>query len=259
MPHLEITASISRNISLNESYYLIEVLLSKKDRGLWQPKAGMFVQIQSKAPDTILRRPISIAYYKKVEGKVGFLIQDVGKATSFWRTLAEGSAFNFIGPLGNGFTLTKEFSGERPLLVAGGVGIAPILMLSQEFSKRNITPTILYGAKTDKIVVFLKELSQFGNLYIATEDGSLGNKGFVTTLPQWHSTYSSIYTCGPRKMMEAVIKQAREKNTPCEVSLENRMACGIGACLCCVEKTTEGHICVCTEGPVFNEKKLLID
>ena len=101
-------------------------------------------------------------------------------------------------------------------------------------------------------------MESWGQLKIATEDGSVGVKGFVTSLPEWENEYSAIYTCGPRVMMNAVMKLAKEKKTSCEVSLENLMACGIGACLCCVEKTTKGHVCVCKEGPVMNADKLIV-
>ncbi|MDD4419004.1 MAG: dihydroorotate dehydrogenase electron transfer subunit, partial [Bacteroides graminisolvens] len=102
------------------------------------------------------------------------------------------------------------------------------------------------------------EFTQYGNVFTTTEDGSMGEKGYVTQ----HSllstqTFNKIYTCGPKPMMMAVAKYAKTNNIECEVSLENTMACGFGVCLCCVENTTEGHICVCKEGPVFNIKKLL--
>jgi dihydroorotate dehydrogenase electron transfer subunit len=102
----------------------------------------------------------------------------------------------------------------------------------------------------------LDEFAAVGDVYLSTEDGSKGEKGFVTQHSVLAEEFSYIYTCGPKPMMQAVARIAREHNTPCEVSLENLMACGVGACLCCVEDTVEGHVCVCKEGPIFNIDRL---
>ena len=103
----------------------------------------------------------------------------------------------------------------------------------------------------------LDDFAKFGDVCITTEDGSLGEKGFVTNHSILNTKlFDTIYTCGPKPMMVAVAKYAAGKDISCEVSLENTMACGFGACLCCVENTVEGHVCVCTEGPVFNTRKL---
>lgn len=114
------------------------------------------------------------------------------------------------------------------------------------------------GARSATDILQLKEFKTLGDVFITTEDGTLGEKGYVTQ----HSVlienkFDKIYTCGPKPMMIAIAKYAKTHNIDCEVSLENNMACGVGACLCCVEKTTEGHICVCKEGPIFNINKLL--
>jgi dihydroorotate dehydrogenase electron transfer subunit len=114
-------------------------------------------------------------------------------------------------------------------------------------------PDFLLGASSKENFFDNPVFEKTGNLYITTDDGSAGVKGFVTSHPVLNEKkYDFIYTCGPRPMMKAVVKYANEKNIPCEVSLENTMACGIGACLCCVEKTDRGNVCVCTEGPVFD-------
>ena len=104
----------------------------------------------------------------------------------------------------------------------------------------------------------LEEFEAVGKVYITTNDGTLGEQGFVTEHSIWkEKKFDMIYTCGPKPMMMALTKMARENNIDCEVSLENLMACGLGACLCCVENTKEGNVCVCKEGPVMNINKLL--
>ena len=128
----------------------------------------------------------------------------------------------------------------------------------EQLAKNGSKPTFLLGARSNKDLLQLEDFAAYGEVYTTTEDGSHGEKGYVTQ----HSIlnkikFEQIYTCGPKPMMMAVAKYAKGNDINCEVSLENTMACGIGACLCCVENTTEGHLCVCKEGPVFNINKLL--
>ena len=136
--------------------------------------------------------------------------------------------------------------------------MAPLLYLGAELKRMGFEPTFLLGARTKNDLLMLDEFEKYGRVLITTEDGSEGERGFVTqhsALQQEH--FDFIQTCGPTPMMKAVARYARETETECEASLENLMACGLGACLCCVEKTTEGNLCVCKEGPVFNIKRLL--
>jgi dihydroorotate dehydrogenase electron transfer subunit len=120
-------------------------------------------------------------------------------------------------------------------------------------STHHATPIYLLGARTQEDLLQLSQFQRYGEVYITTEDGSMGEKGFVTqhSILQ-NASFDRISVCGPKPMMQAVAKYARQKEVPCEVSLENLMACGLGACLCCVEKTIRGNVCVCKEGPVFN-------
>ena len=151
----------------------------------------------------------------------------------------------------------KEAS-DKLLLVGGGVGTAPMLYLGEQLAKKGHKPTFLLGARSDKDLLQLEEFAKYGEVYTTTEDGSHGEKGYVTQHSILNKVrFEQIYTCGPKPMMVAVAKYAKSNQIECEVSLENTMACGIGACLCCVENTTEGHLCVCKEGPVFNINKLL--
>ena len=169
--------------------------------------------------------------------------------------LKENDTVNVVFPLGNGFTIPEK--SEKVLLVGGGVGIAPLLQLGLELKNAGADVSYLLGAKSKSDLVELEVYSKYGEVFTSTEDGSLGEKGFVTQNSAFNGkSYDRIYTCGPTPMMKAVAKIALEKGIDCEVSLENKMACGLGACLCCVEDTKDGHRCVCSDGPVFNVKDL---
>lgn len=168
-----------------------------------------------------------------------------------------GDKLNVVMPLGKGFTMPSS-GDEKVLLVGGGVGTAPLLFMGKEMVKLGCRPTFLLGGRSAGDLMQLDMFRALGDVYITTEDASEGEKGFVTqhsVLQREH--FDRIATCGPKPMMVAVARYARSKGIPCEVSLENMMACGVGACLCCVENTTEGHLCVCKEGPVFNTNRLL--
>ncbi len=219
---------------------------------------GQFAELRvDGSATTFLRRPISINFVDKEQNEVWFLIQTIGEGTRRLAELTKGDILNVILPLGNTFTI-PEHSSDKLLLVGGGVGTAPMLYLGEQLFRKGYSPIFLLGARSSKDLLQLDDFAKYGRVYTTTEDGSHGEKGYVTqhSLLQ-QERFSRIYTCGPKPMMMAVAQYAKSRNISCEVSLENTMACGIGACLCCVENTTEGHICVCTEGPVFDINKLL--
>ena len=171
--------------------------------------------------------------------------------------LHEGDVVNCMFPLGNGFTM-PAYSAEKVLLVGGGVGVAPLLYFGKRLNDAGCRPVFLLGARSKGDLLMLDEFGKYGDVCVTTEDGTAGERGFVTN----HSVldavrFDRIASCGPKPMMVAVARYAKSRGIECEVSLENMMACGLGACLCCVEKTTEGNLCVCKEGPVFNINKLL--
>jgi dihydroorotate dehydrogenase electron transfer subunit len=185
------------------------------------------------------------------------LIQQVGDGTQQLAACEVGKTVNLLMPLGNGFTIPFEYNGLRLLLIGGGVGVAPLLYLSDVLKQTGFEPEFLLGARSGDDLMQLPDFRQRGTVHVTTEDGSLGEKGYVTDHSVLHGKiFDRIYACGPKPMMVAVARYAASRGIPCEVSLENRMACGIGACLCCVEKTKEGHKCVCTDGPVFDINEL---
>lgn len=247
---------VTQNIRLHANYVLIK--LTHTDP-LPEMLPGQFAEIRIDGSNTtFLRRPISINYVDKTTNEVWFLVQIVGDGTRQLATVKQGDTVNVVMPLGNGFTMPCEVTKVKPLLVGGGVGTAPMLMLGAELVKMGYEPTFLLGARSSKDLLQLEHFEKLGKVYTTTEDGSMGEKGYVTQhsiLQTEH--FDKIYTCGPKPMMVSVAKYAKAHEIECEVSLENRMACGVGACLCCVENTDEGHVCVCKDGPVFNIKKLL--
>ena len=239
---------------LHERYVLIKLT---DDKPLPEMLPGQFVEVQVKGlPSTFLRRPISINFVDRQENELWLLVATIGEGTRQLARLQSGDTLNCVLPLGNGFTTAK--TGEKVLLVGGGVGVAPLLYMGAKMKESGIEPTFLLGARSAKDLLMLDIFKRYGRVYVTTEDGSEGEKGFVTNhsiLQQEH--FDRISTCGPTPMMKAVARFARQKGIDCEVSLENLMACGLGACLCCVEKTVDGNLCVCKDGPVFNIQKLL--
>lgn len=247
--------TVSSVEKLNERYALIKLT---HEEPLPEMLPGQFVEVRvDNSPKTMLRRPISINYVDYERNELWLLVAGIGDGTKRLIELKKGDMLNCVLPLGNGFTMPKA-ANERILLVGGGVGVAPLLYFGKCIKAAGAEPVFLLGARSAKDLLELEAFEAVGTVHITTEDGSAGEKGFVTN----HSVlqrerFNLISTCGPKPMMMAVAKYARQANIPCEASLENMMACGVGACLCCVEKTTEGNLCVCKEGPVFNIDRLL--
>ncbi|MDR0834803.1 MAG: dihydroorotate dehydrogenase electron transfer subunit [Candidatus Symbiothrix sp.] len=286
--------TVSENKRLSADFCLLKVRLNDE---LPEIVPGQFVQILvPNAPNTLLRRPISVHFVDYDTHELWLLVQLVGAGTKKLSELKVGEQLNIVFPLGNGFSLPSAPSsrgggeaitppleaggGGRLLLIGGGAGTAPLLYLGKQLKELGHQPLFLLGGRTVNHLLQLAEFEKYGEVHTTTEDGSHGEKGFVTnhTILQTFaissqrgvmstgtpaacsgdtpSTIAQIYVCGPKPMMQAVAKYAKQHTIPCEVSLENKMACGIGACLCCVEKTTYGNICVCTAGPVFNINQL---
>jgi dihydroorotate dehydrogenase electron transfer subunit len=241
------------NISLNAQYVLMKFT---HDQPLPVMQPGQFVQVRiDGSPTTYLRRPISINFVDTDKNQLWLLVQMIGDGTKKLSKTPVGTMVNMMLPLGNSFTQPNK--NEKVLLVGGGVGVAPLLMMGKQLSEKNIPVVFLLGARSASDLLELDDFAKYGRVFTTTEDGSAGEKGFVTQ----HSIlqkekFDRIYTCGPKPMMQAVAKIAKSEQMECEVSLENTMACGIGACLCCVEDTVDGHVCTCTNGPVFNINKL---
>lgn len=240
--------------ALSDKHVLIKLTY---DKPLPEMLPGQFVEVRvDNTPSTFLRRPISINNVDYDHNELWLLVAAVGDGTRQLQKLQKGDRLNCVLPLGNSFTMPTDNT-QKVLLVGGGVGVAPLLYFGKRIKAMGGEPTFLLGARSAKDVLERELFEQVGRVLITTEDGSEGEKGFVTNhsvLAQEH--FDRISTCGPKPMMMAVARYAFKNDIECEVSLENKMACGVGACLCCVEKTVEGNKCVCKEGPVMNIKKL---
>jgi dihydroorotate dehydrogenase electron transfer subunit len=244
---------VVENSHLHPEYCLLKLTSGKP---LPEMVPGQFVQVRvDGSPQTFLRRPISINYVDKRANELWLLVRLIGEGTRRMAEYRPGDMMNLMLPLGNGFSIPQKSS--FPLLIGGGAGTAPMLYLGETLKSIGYKPEFLLGSRSKEDVMQLADFEKIGIVYVTTEDGSMGEKGFVTN----HSVLKEkkidqIYTCGPKPMMAAVAKYAKASGISCEVSLENMMACGIGACLCCVENTVKGNVCVCTEGPVFNINQL---
>ena len=217
-------------------------------------KPGQFVMVYPSDKSMILPRPVSIS--EMIGKKVLRLVYRVaGNGTREFSGLRAGDEVRIMGPLGNGFPMDAG-KGKKCVLIGGGIGVPPILELSKRMTKENIV-TVL-GYRNDDLFL-RKDFSKYSKTFIATEDGSVGTKGNVLdAIKAKNITCDVIYACGPMPMLRAIKKYAEENNITAYISLEERMACGVGACLGCVCKTVKkdehSHVNnarVCTEGPVF--------
>lgn len=233
-----------------------------------QAHAGQFVSLYSADSSRLLPRPISICGADKEKGILRLVFRVAGKGTEEFSRLQAGQTVDLTGPLGKGFPLDRA-AGKRVFLVGGGIGIPPLVELAKELAdlpkdlsdrEEGAPARIISVLGYRNQAVFLTEdLKQYGDLVLATEDGSVGTRGNVLdAIRDGDLTADLIYACGPTPMLRALQTYARETGTECWLSLEERMACGIGACLSCVCRSTEvdGHSLVknkriCTEGPVF--------
>lgn len=239
---------------LNRAYALLKLRPIDGDlpRGI---EPGQFVQIKvPDSPSTFLRRPISVCNVDYDKSELWLLVRDAGAGTRHLVDSKIGDEYNVILPLGHPFTMPAP--GANVLLAGGGVGVAPLLYLGREMHSRGVNVKFALGARSAADLLLLDEFAKYGEVHASTEDGSYGEIGFITQNSVFGDAIDFIACCGPTPMMKAVAKIAKERGIECEVSLENMMACGIGACLCCVEDTDAGNVCVCTEGPVFNINRL---
>lgn len=241
------------SLSVPAPGYAHIVLAADSPQHLPECTPGQFVQVEIPEHETFLRRPISICDVNHREGTLTLLVRDAGRGTHSLCHLTQGQKLNLVLPLGHGFSIPENPGSDyRPLLVGGGVGVAPLLFLARAIHARGIRPDVILGARSAADVLLKDRFEQFAQVFVTTNDGSEGVHGLVTDHPAFAAEHSVIYCCGPTPMMKAVAAHARTNAIPCFVSLENMMACGLGACLCCVEKTVDGHLCVCTHGPVFD-------
>ena len=245
--------TVTENRRLAEGFFVVK---ASSSAGLPEILPGQFVQVLvTDSPTTFLRRPISVHDVDSRSNTISMLIQVAGAGTERLSRLRNGETVNLIYPLGNAFTLPSV--GEKVLLAGGGCGMAPLLFLGRRIKKSGVEPQFALGFRNRSRILEHEQFRDLGTVHLATEDGSEGDKGFVTDIPAFReSKWDRVYCCGPEPMMKAVAALCLERDIFCEVSLENLMACGMGICLCCIVPTTSGNLCSCTDGPVFNIRDL---
>ena len=222
------------------------------------PQPGQFFMVEvNKGTDPLLKRAFSL--FRKTEEGIQILYRVRGKGTGILRDMKQGAVLDMLGPLGNFYPLPPE--DKTPLIIAGGIGIASVFSLVEQLAGRAI---VCYGARTKDDLLMLKEVKQLAkDVIVSTDDGSAGAKGTVAdslllflSNPQSRTPQYCIYACGPHPLLKALSHIAREYRIRTYVSLEEHMACGIGACLGCVVKTHDGYKRVCKEGPVMNAMEI---
>ncbi|HZH72874.1 MAG TPA: dihydroorotate dehydrogenase electron transfer subunit [Mariniphaga sp.] len=242
---------VTENIKLNDTNYLLRL---QAPGVLPIIKPGQFINIEvANTSEIFLRRPFSVFEVDYNKNILSVIIKILGRGSRKLTESKVGDIISIIYPLGKSFTIPDK--DDRILAIGGGSGLAPMLFLARESGLDANKTDILVGARSAGDHINMDEYYKFGNIHLTTEDGTLGVKGYVIHHPIFAENlqnYNKIYACGPEGMMKAVAKEAKKAGVFCEVSLENLMACGFGVCLCCIEPTTKGNICVCTEGPVFN-------
>ncbi len=265
-------AEITENISLNKDYSLLTFhpLTSSIDPGPGQfymigcvsdgggsPESPAFKYVY----DPLLKRPFSL--FRRTDKGFQVLYRIRGKGTAIIRDMRKGAVVDVLGPLGNSYPMPPE--NKTALVVAGGLGIASVFYLAEKIAGSGGSAHIHYGARTETDLLMVEDLRTIaGTLNISTDDGSCGEQGCVTDMlgdflaqNQTAAAAGVIYACGPHRMLEAVSVIAKERGIEAYISAEERMACGIGACLGCVIKTVNGYKRVCKEGPVFRAEEIV--
>lgn len=210
-------------------------------------RPGQFIDIR--LPGRFLRRPISV--YDAGKDFVTVIYKVLGHGTAQMEELPEGTALDVLTGLGNGYDLGR--AGEKPLLIGGGIGVPPMYMTAKRLLEAGVTPTVLLGFNSSKDAFCIEEFRSLGcRVHVATADGSIGTKGFVTDLIT--EGYSYFYCCGRTSMLKSVYRAVKGNG---EFSLEERMGCGFGACMGCSIKTSGGSRRVCRDGPVFSKEEII--
>ena len=268
---MQFTAMILENVEVSPGYWRMRMTAPTT---MLTALPGQFVMVRvTPTIDPLIRRPFGVYDVGVLQPAftggsaqpyLEMLYRVVGKGTAILASLHEGDLLDVLGPLGTGFVTGPP--DEEKLIVGGGVGLAPLYLLAKELV-RHAPVRLFAGGRTKDDVLCITEFERLGvECYVATEDGSLGERGLVTKVLCYRLSSTgnagSIFACGPHGMLKAVAAIAAERSVPCQVSLEGYMACGVGACLGCVcqgakhTPETPDYRCVCSEGPVFESREL---
>lgn len=217
-------------------------------------RAGQFLHLRVPDDAHLLRRPISISSIDKVKKQCHLIYRIEGSGTSIFSTLKAGDSLDVMGPQGNGFDLSDLDQRSRVLLVGGGIGVPPLLEVAKQLNERSVEVTTVLGFATKDAVILEAELSKYSQVFVTTDDGSYGIRGNVSVvIKELDSEFDAVYSCGAPGMMK-YINQTFYEHPRAYLSLESRMACGMGACYACVLKVPDSETVsqrVCEDGPVF--------
>ncbi len=257
------TAKVLSQECLAEGIYSLILKVSFAD----EVKAGQFVSLFSKDKAHLLPRPISICEADAKNGTLRIVYRVVGYGTEEFSHLAEGDTVDVMGPSGNGFPI-EEMAGKRVLLMGGGIGIPPMVsaakaLLACPDNRKCASVTFAVGYRSEDTYL-LSEIKELGQTVVSTDDGSLGTHGTVLDAVSQNGIEADvIFACGPKPMLRAIKDYARENGIKCYVSMEEKMACGVGVCLGCITKTTHvdehskvHNARVCKDGPVFDAEEV---
>ncbi|MEW6171083.1 MAG: dihydroorotate dehydrogenase electron transfer subunit [Candidatus Omnitrophota bacterium] len=258
---------IVSNSKIKNNYF--KMVLEPKNISI-NAKPGQFLELMvSDQFDPLLRRPFSI--HRIENKKITILYEVLGRGTQILLQRKSGEYLDVIGPLGNGFNIESKIKNQKSkiILVAGGMGVAPLVFLAERLAKlktqnSKLKTLVLIGAKTKNHLLCEKEFKNFGcEVQISTDDGSMGFKGKATDLLKnllratSDERRTTVFACGPKPMLKEIAIISEKYDIKAQISLEAYMACGFGACLGCVAKTREGYKMVCSDGPVFEAKEIL--
>lgn len=243
--------------NLSKYIYSFKIQCSELSK---QAQAGQFVHI--KIDGYFLRRPISICSIDKKEETITIVFEIRGKGTDKFANFNKGDLIDVMGPLGKGFTLKEKNS--KAVIIGGGIGVPPMVEVGKFYGEN---ASCIIGFRSSENVILEQDfIANKNKTFVCTDDGTKGHKGFVTDKFKElidKEKPNIVYACGPNVMLKKIVEICKKQNIPCEVSLEQRMGCGVGACLVCACKTVkngeEYFAHVCKDGPVFNGKEVLFD
>jgi dihydroorotate dehydrogenase electron transfer subunit len=262
----QFTSSIISKEKLRENIFKLTLsspLISQR------AKPGNFVHIKvNPDPHPLLRRALSIHAVDRQKGEFDVLFKVVGRGTMILSEKSSGDRLDILGPIGNNFSLPQK--GDSVMLVAGGMGMAPLWFLFCNLINKIDKERLIFflGAKTKKELLYYKKLARLrDNLIVSTDDGSLGNKGLITEVflreikrRKNNLNKLMVYSCGPQEMLIKMAEISKEYDLSCQISLEGHMACGVGACWGCVVKSKNGaYKRICIDGPVFDAREVVLD
>ena len=261
MGKFKTTGTVKSQEMIAPGIYSMWIQFDREENVAAQAVPGQFISMYCNEGSRLLPRPISICEIDRDNGCLRVVYRVAGKGTEEFSKMQEGESLPILGPLGNGFT-TKE---GKALLIGGGIGIPPMLELAKQLSGMGSQVQVVLGYR-DRDLFLKEEFAPYASVYVSTEDGSVGTKGNVIDAVRENGlSGDAIYSCGPIPMLRGVKAFGEENDTDTQISLEEKMACGIGACLACVcqsrEKDAHSHVNnkrVCKDGPVFDARDVVL-